>query len=711
MAKKKKNDYKHSKKFKRFLHDEEMRLKNSVIKIFAVFFLILIGINSYQLIKLSGAFSEVKAYNQGVVEEVGQMKEGLMNFGNDLNEIRSYLYLPTREYFIEQDKKQESDEDTQTSSETSQALYKLMSDLAEEKKKTEAFENHCDFIQELHENETFVNQMGEENLTLSELVQGDEVCSFKLSSGDLAIYNLVASQSDRNGLLIQSALGQQQMTLSEDTEQKVVDYLQQNAKKVIEQKQKLNAQQAKLTTLLQSQEVINVLREKQLNVELEATENEEWLSYWINDADDSPVGEIQIDRSVGDYRLDGSIYPTSEALKPALMEHLETLNLLPESQKQLNEKRDELEAIFREKAFESLLQQSGLTLTRIPREEGQQLIYDLKDDNKQTVLSIMLHKNTGEYRLLQGDQESDLLSLLLPTGEEKKNLTLPDVLPEFGDSPKDAEGITMLVAGKHGSLVDTMMIVRLAGGKISVVSVPRDLYWNGRKINSVYAFYGMEELVRVLSQLSGYQIDHYALIDMYAFIDVVEIIGCLDVTLEHDLIDPTYKTEDDGVWGTLYYPAGPHHLCGKQSLRVARSRHTTSDFSRAERQQLILEALKEKAREIGLKDARKLKSLAEAVLKYVETDLNAAQMMGYYFRFKDFEMNRGYVLSSGNVLESTFTGELNGSSQTCTTKEETGEETCKAGNKGAYILLPRNGNWNNLKWYFHQAFEENGEGL
>src|SRR5690606_4592319 len=203
---------------------------------------------------------------------------------------------------------------------------------------------------------------------------------------------------------------------------------------------------------------------------------------------------------------------------------------------------------------------------------------------------------SGDYRLLKGDEDLDLLSILQPTGEEKKNLVLPETLPEFGASPKSGDGLTVLVAGKHGSLVDTMMVVRLADGKISVVSVPRDLHWNGRKINSVYAFYGMEELVRVLSDLSGYQIDHYALIDMYAFIEVVDLIGCLDVTLEKTLIDPTYKTLDNGVWGTLYYPVGTHHLCGKQALRVARSRHTSSDFSRAERQHLILESLKNKAR-------------------------------------------------------------------------------------------------------------------
>src|SRR5690606_34071873 len=100
-----------------------------------------------------------------------------------------------------------------------------------------------------------------------------------------------------------------------------------------------------------------------------------------------------------------------------------------------------------------------------------------------------------------------------------------------------------------------------------------------------------------------------------------------------------------------------------------------------------------------------------ATLKYTETDLNPAQMMAYYFRFKDFEMNRGHVLTSGNVLESTYTGEISGAAAPKCSTNEDGEEVCTPGDRGAYILLPRNGNWNNIKWFFQQAFEGGGEGI
>lgn len=268
--------------------------------------------------------------------------------------------------------------------------------------------------------------------------------------------------------------------------------------------------------------------------------------------------------------------------------------------------------------------------------------------------------------------------------------------------------MNILVAGKHGSLVDTMIIANInpEKGRITLVSVPRDLYYNNRKINSIYYFYGMDELKRTLSFITGYHIDQYILIDMYAFIEVIDMIGGVDVHLNQPVIDPTYKTFDGGKWGTLYYRAGDHHLSGKQALRLARSRHTSSDFARSERQHLILQAVQTKARNFGLGDAASLKTLAERVLAKTETDIGIADAISYFFRYQNYEINGGHVMSSGNVLASQYTGEVNGkAAETCTTDEE-GEEICVAKDKGAYILVPRNGSWNTTRWFFHQIIEE-----
>jgi len=247
--------------------------------------------------------------------------------------------------------------------------------------------------------------------------------------------------------------------------------------------------------------------------------------------------------------------------------------------------------------------------------------------------------------------------------------------------------------------------------KITMVSIPRDLYYNGRKINAVYYFYGMEELKRALSIVTGYKIDKFVLIDMYSFIDVIDLIGGIDVHLDQPVIDPTYKTFDGGQWGTLYYRAGDYHLSGKQALRLARTRHTSSDFARAERQQMILGALQKKARDFGFGDAAGLTKIAETVISKTETDISLAEVISYYFRYQSFDISRGHVLSSGNVLESKYTGDLKKAEQDCGAQTGTQEEDiakkaeCEKILKGEYILQPRNNNWNSVRWYFRQIME------
>ena len=276
------------------------------------------------------------------------------------------------------------------------------------------------------------------------------------------------------------------------------------------------------------------------------------------------------------------------------------------------------------------------------------------------------------------------------------------------------ETLTILIAGKHGSLVDTMIYAYIepAEQTITLLSVPRDLYVNNRKINAIWPAFGMEELKRQLAIITGYSIDKYILIDMYAFIDVMDIIGGVDVTLTESVIDPSYRTFDDGVWSTLYYPPGDYHLNGRQALRLARSRHFSSDFKRAERQQMILEALKNKALTMNAGDADKLLEMINVAIENTETDITPQEALTYLMRFKGYKIKRGFVLSTGNVLESKMTksDEFEEAQEKCDMMPEGEEKSAcitalEEFDKGAYILLPRDENWQVIKWFVNDVFE------
>lgn len=272
---------------------------------------------------------------------------------------------------------------------------------------------------------------------------------------------------------------------------------------------------------------------------------------------------------------------------------------------------------------------------------------------------------------------------------------------------KEAGVINVLLAGKHGENFDSMIIANINTNKgvVGLISIPRDIFFNGRKINSAGYYYGIEELKRQLGIVAGLHIDHYMIIDMYAFIEVIDLMGGIDIYMYEPLVDPTYKTFDNGEWGTLDYQRGEYHLSGVQALRLARSRATSSDFARAERQQDIIVSIKNKANSLGAGDAGRIAYMISAILKRTQTDMSYKTMMSYALRFKNYSAQTKGSLSTFNVLKSE--------TQIAELKEDEEEEKCykKLPNanrvieikcaprfEGQYILVPRE-DWNTVRWY------------
>jgi LCP family protein required for cell wall assembly len=141
-------------------------------------------------------------------------------------------------------------------------------------------------------------------------------------------------------------------------------------------------------------------------------------------------------------------------------------------------------------------------------------------------------------------------------------------------------------------LTDSMIVVSIntAHTKLSMISVPRDSVdmplagggtWH-QKLNALYSQRGMDGLRGALDTLLGATIDFTVLVDMDDFARIVDAFGGIDVTVPKAISDPSIG---------LSITAGAHHLDGRTALLYTRSRHTTDDFDRAARQQLVLRAL------------------------------------------------------------------------------------------------------------------------
>ena len=263
----------------------------------------------------------------------------------------------------------------------------------------------------------------------------------------------------------------------------------------------------------------------------------------------------------------------------------------------------------------------------------------------------------------------NILGKLSEVGDAAVNLS-EDLLGVSNDETFD-----ILVLGTNGAHTDSIMVASIneEKEKISLFSIPRDLYINGRRINAYYTYYGVDQLERMVEAVTGLEMDKYVQVDLAGFTEIVDILGGLDIYVSEDIYDSLYP---NGKGGYLTYSIskGLHQMDGTEALRYARSRESTSDFDRSERQQVVMTAVRNKLMELdGLMDIKQLTAIFQTVMEYTATNMDLLDIVGYYYDYKDYDLNTGFGLTSGNYLYSVIN------------------------ESGAYVLLPKTGNFEEIQ--------------
>ena len=210
-----------------------------------------------------------------------------------------------------------------------------------------------------------------------------------------------------------------------------------------------------------------------------------------------------------------------------------------------------------------------------------------------------------------------------PPAEEvflAEGLPTPTLIPTI-EAFEDTNRVNILLMGidrRPGepfiSRTDSMMIISLNQEEetISILSVPRDLYvvipGRGRdRINTAFVYgasdgnpvNGATLSMQTIEYNLGVNLDHYILVDFAAVINGVNAIGGIDVNVPFNISDPTYPDMNYG-YDPLFIPAGLQHFDGTLALKYARTRHADSDFGRAQRQQQVVLAIRDKLLSMGV---------------------------------------------------------------------------------------------------------------
>jgi len=227
---------------------------------------------------------------------------------------------------------------------------------------------------------------------------------------------------------------------------------------------------------------------------------------------------------------------------------------------------------------------------------------------------------------------------------ENTSGTAPAFLDNVGPRELKGEGdgrINILLLGAGGEdhsgtyLTDTIMVVSIdpENKDVAMLSIPRDfyIYIPDSGYNRINAAYYIGERAKkngglafakdLISDFLDINIHYGLLVDFEGFKDIVDALGGITVDVKKALNDSSYPTERGG-YQTVSFKKGIQKMNGSDALKFARSRYSTSDFDRAERQQQIMVAIKEKVLRMDtLLNPAKTSSLIDALGNHLKTDI------------------------------------------------------------------------------------------
>lgn len=225
----------------------------------------------------------------------------------------------------------------------------------------------------------------------------------------------------------------------------------------------------------------------------------------------------------------------------------------------------------------------------------------------------------------EGPTQSPLETPVMPDELQAVSSTsTPEPAPEDMEYPTwdGASRINILFVGLRGGdpaeadcpfCTDTLILLTVdpATKTAGMLSIPRDMWVNipgfgYSRINTAWSLGRGSKLpgggpaltMKTISHFIGVPVDYYVQVDFDTFVDVIDLIGGVDIYNDETLIlDPAAHGKD--------YPkvkltcCGTRHLSGRVALAYARCRHAEQgckdgDIGRAERQQKVIFGIRDK---------------------------------------------------------------------------------------------------------------------
>lgn len=221
------------------------------------------------------------------------------------------------------------------------------------------------------------------------------------------------------------------------------------------------------------------------------------------------------------------------------------------------------------------------------------------------------------------------------------------VLGENTSELSNLKTINVLLLGisedLNSKLTDTIMVCSYnpKTQRASILSIPRDTYVGKNKnsvkandkLNTVYSKSGIDTCMEKVEQITGIELDYYAVVNTKALIKIVDIIGGVnfDVPIKMNYDDPTQNLH-------IHLNKGMQKINGEKAEQLLRFRHNNNgstysqeygdnDYGRMKTQrEFIKETMKQT---LQLKNITKAKKIISAVFENVNTNVEEGLIKQY----------------------------------------------------------------------------------
>ena len=243
----------------------------------------------------------------------------------------------------------------------------------------------------------------------------------------------------------------------------------------------------------------------------------------------------------------------------------------------------------------------------------------------------------------------------------KKTLTEPFTVLVMG-----VDSTTNSLKNSNSFNGDTLMLITFNPKTMNatILSIPRDtrvpIACNRNRLNKINssAMYGTDCVINTISKLTDIQIDYWVKVNFQGVVSLVDAVGGVEIDVPYAFCEQDSKRR----WGknTIYVEKGKQTLNGEQALAFARNRHTwpqcgkkyskyvSNDFIRGEHQQLIVNAVANKLKNIN--SLSQVYKLLDVVGENIDTNISKDTIITGFDTFKDI------ITKSKNINSDDFIG-------------------------------------------------------